>query len=230
MAWKWWGQSPSSLKTFDTCPYQFRGKYLAKEVKWVQNEHAARGDRFHKDAEGYIEKKKPMTDEFRHLSPVLDIIRGWQGPKLVEATYSVKDDLTTSCEWKERTVGSKIDLTNLASQEYVRLIDYKTGKIRPDPLQLDINVLCLFAALPNVQRIRGAYLYTTEGDIGSKRDYTRETDLPRIKHDIGNRIIKLKRAFAEDKFPKIKNGLCKNYCDVRSCEFNGRRGETIESE
>ena len=53
-------QSPTSLQTFLTCPKQYHAKYITKEVKFEQNDHATFGDLVHKSIENYLKHQEPL--------------------------------------------------------------------------------------------------------------------------------------------------------------------------
>lgn len=53
-------QSPTSLQTFLTCPRQYYAKYVTKEVKFEQNDHATFGDLVHKSIEAYLKHGEPL--------------------------------------------------------------------------------------------------------------------------------------------------------------------------
>ena len=65
-------QSPTSLQTFLTCPKQYHAKYITKEVKFEQNDHATFGDLVHKSIENYLKHQEPLPTILHDLQPTLD--------------------------------------------------------------------------------------------------------------------------------------------------------------
>lgn len=220
ISYKFFGQSPSSIGTFDTCPRKYEGSYITREAVWKETEANAYGIRMHTAAEGALIHQQPVPEEFAQLQPVMEQVRQW--PRLfVEKEFAV-DAQWKPTEWKYRWLGARIDVASWGDGKKARVLDWKTGKPRDDYLQLDINAALLLSISGTVERVTAAYLYTRTESL-SKRVYLR-ADLPELRATLAQKIIRIQAAHEAKNFPPQPNGLCRNYCEVFSCEFNGRRG------
>lgn len=238
-AHKWWGQSPSSMGTFNSCPLSFKEKYLLKKYPFEPSEASMYGDRFHKAAEDRLLQDKPEPAEFVEFKPVFDALRALPGKLFVETELAVDRQWgpVPYKAWKQKELGCKIDVLSI-NGPYARIIDWKTGKRYDDPLQIDINALTVFYNFPDVQRLRAKYMYTKAGEAGMQKDYFRTSEFVKSGNDenilrtrefMQVNLTRMRLAFVHDHFPPRKNGLCKAYCPVLNCHLNGRYSEWLRS-
>ena len=233
MAYRMFGQSPSSISTFLTCPRRFEGKYFLKEDPFVESDASRYGDRFHTCSQDYLVKRTPASDEFRHLVPVFDSVLRWPGQLLVEHELSVDKSLREQTSWKGRTLGGRIDLLSLRGTTAV-IGDWKTGRSDyEDPLQVSLNALTVFAAYRQVDRIDATYIYTKGGKVGRRYRYYRhdedaerdnhpnKTPLSHLVQQTEHTLLRMQTMHMSGVFPKQRNGLCRKHCPIRSCQFNG---------
>lgn len=100
-------------------------------------------------------------------------------------------------------------------------VDWKTGKVLDDPVQLGLVAACVFAKFPEVQRVAGEYVWlkedTTTGETFTRSSlaYLWQKLLPKIQE------YERKCANPHDFIPR-PGGLCKKYCPVKKCEFHGK--------
>lgn len=209
-------QSPTSLQTYLTCPRQYYAKYVSKEVKFEQNDHATFGDLVHKSIENYLKHREPLPTILFPLAPTLDKM----GQVLFGAeTKLAVDKQGASVSFFDKAAYQRciVDaiLTN-TDKSVVVCIDWKTGKKRDAEVQHDFIKKCAAAAFPNATIVTlFLYLFTGESD---RQEYRGE---PLVALD--HRMNMIAIAHARDNFPPQQSGLCKKWCDVLSCEHNGRR-------
>ena len=84
----------------------------------------------------------------------------------------------------------------------------------------------MFAALlmharPHIERVKTAFVWLKEKKI-DKALYTKD-DLPSIWKEFIPRVAKLESSYEKDKWVPRPSGLCKQWCAVLDCEFNGKR-------
>lgn len=229
--WKFWGQSQSSIGTFETCPRKFKASYLTRETKWVETEANKYGNRLHEAMENAFQYNTPVPDEFAELNPIVDTIKSWPGRQFAELKLAVDADWQP-CDWSDRYLGAKIDLAHF-HEKRVFMLDWKSGRV-PDAryfnmLQLDVGAALIFSHHVSVDEVRAGYYYTRHDVI--KPDHTdplgtyQKIGLQKLKDDLDSRIGVIKHAFDVDDFPAKQNGLCRAYCDVMSCPNNGRNNK-----
>ena len=230
-AHKWWGQSPTSMGTFNSCPLMFKEKYILKKHPFVESEASRYGNRFHKAAEDRLLHDIPEPAEFLEFKPVFDAIRSLPGKLMAEAELATDRqwEPTPYRNWGAKELGCKIDVLSIDG-DYARIIDWKTGKRYDDPLQIDINALTVMANFPDVNRIRAKYVYTKTGEAGMQKDYYRSAEFVKSGNDenisrtrsfMQVNLTRMRIAFINDRFLPQRNGLCKAHCPVTSCYLNG---------
>jgi hypothetical protein len=104
------------------------------------------------------------------------------------------------------------------------LVDYKTSKNTryADLRQLALMAACLFAKFPQLKKIKAALLFVVPGEL-IKSNYTIERKFD-IFGELHETITRMTVAHETGVFNPTSNGLCGRYCDVLSCENNGKNG------
>lgn len=208
-------QSPTSLQTFLTCPRQYEAKYITKEVKFEQNDHATFGDLVHKSIEAYLKHGEPLPTVIQRLQTTLDTM----GQVLFGAETKLAVDKNNNPveffdkEAYQRCIVDAI-LTN-HDQSVVVCIDWKTGKKRDAQTQHDFIKKCAKAKFPNA-KIVTLFVYLFAGD-SDRQEYNGQP-LVKLDTDMNN----LQIAYANNSFKPTPSGLCGKWCDVTNCKFNGR--------
>ena len=210
----------SSIKLFENCPLRYYHQRIAKTVKDQGGEASLHGERIHKFLEerlaGVIEELPP---EARNLEPVVSVIRAMigNGQLHVEKEMTLTTELTPTGWWDaDAWIRSKLDVLILKGPSAI-VMDWKTGKRRPDFTQLELFALQVFAHHPEVEVVTSTFVWTqdltTDKEIYHKRDahvyWTRLLD----------RIVRIEQAAAEDNWPAKPSGLCQ-YCPCKNfCQY-----------
>jgi hypothetical protein len=113
-----------------------------------------------------------------------------------------------------------IDYTNVRNDGVAITLDYKTGRPKEDVTQLQLAAATIFAHDPEVTRVRAALVFVGYEQT-EQAHYTR-ADLPEIWDEILPRVNALQRARTNNEFPPRPGGLCRRYCGVKTCPFNGK--------
>lgn len=211
-------QSPTSLNTFLTCPYQYRAKYITKEVKFQQNKHAEFGSAVHGNIENYLNGEEELSEYLSTIKPTLDKI------KLImvgaETKYQITKWNTRGKSFFDPDVYLKciVDCVALsADSKTIVAFDWKTGKKSDQQVQHDIIKRCLAVYYPEVQNIVTCFWYFVKGAVDIQF-YTPKRKLL----DLEYKLEKVEAAHKSGEFPYNPNGLCKAWCDVLSCPHNGK--------
>lgn len=224
-------QSYSSLGVFDTCPYQYHAKYITKEVKYVQSADAKWGDDAHNALEKYVLTKRAsgMPGNMAHYAPyadwVLDRAAKRGGIVMAERQAAVnREHAQTGYKAKDAWVRGKIDITILYPQERkAEVFDWKTGKIRNDATQLKLYDGFTLADYPEIDEVASGYIWLEHKQITPPVLVAR-SGVQAVWSEFDHRYAQLQDAYVRKAWPKRPNGLCKAWCDVLSCEHNGRNG------
>lgn len=226
--------SPSAIKTFQKCPYQFYAKYIEGSLPYTQSEAAARGDKLHKAMErslvsGVFEWPEVATERAaRSFFETCGKLRrtGWD--LHVEANAATTRD-GRACEYKDKPpvnfLRSRIDLyATHPDHDFVIVVDWKTGKVWDlDTVQLVVNALCL-KAVTGKRKYKMCFAYLDQDKIvDHSLDVPLvpfdEYDKPQVDAHFAGLYWTIHNMFAcetEGLWPKKPNRFCR-WCGVKDC-------------
>lgn len=217
-----WAWSYSKLKNFDTCPKRYYEIDIAKTYKEEKTEQLAWGDTAHAVLAARIGKGTPMPPGMEYYDSWCERVLTGGGNILVEQKLAITKDFGP-CGYFDREVWFRSVADVLKIIEPVALaIDWKTGKIVEDSVQLALMAQCVFAHHPGVQKIRTEFVWLKE-DATTREDFTRD-DMAGLWRTLWPRIEALKSAHDAMTYPPKPGGLCRKYCVVTSCPYHGKGG------
>lgn len=217
---KW---SHSSLKQFETCQRQYHEIKVLKKWPFEQGEQALYGENLHLAAELYVKDGTPIPPEFAFIKPTVDALLSKKGTKYPEHEMALDEQLNV-VDWKDPTVWVRgiADLLIIDEEDGIAwCIDYKTGSDRyPDTNQLDLMSLMIFKHFPEIQEVRSALLFVVKNSMTKhlvKRDQEEA-----LWWKYRERVARIAECMDTDVWRPKQSGLCKKYCAVLTCEYNGR--------
>lgn len=211
-------QSPTSLQKFATCPKQYEATYITKELVFTPNKYSEFGTLVHKALENYLTGEEPtLPTRLQGLKPILDNMK----LNLIGAETSLavdKEGKTISYRSKQayqRCVIDALIADSVTRPMKLIAIDWKTGKKKDAQIQHDVIKKCVQAKYRSA-KVYTLFIYMFNGQIDLQM-YDRELlNLNRLQQAVTE-------AYSLGEFPPKPNGLCKAWCDVLSCKYNGRR-------
>lgn len=212
----------SGLTSFETCGKRYFHIKVAKDVVEQPNEATTWGSTVHKHLEDRVRDGKPLPKAIesyeRLVAPLLNI----EGTLLVEQQLAV-DAALRPVEWGSSSAWCRgiVDVGVLTGKRAV-LLDWKTGKRKPDSDQLMLFAGLAFAHYPEIEAVTTGFIWLKDGVIDQER--FRRADLERIWQRFLPRVNRLERAYSEGKFLPKPSGLCRKWCPVpySLCDFSGR--------
>ena len=217
---KW---SHSSLKQFETCQRQYHEIKVLKKWPFEQHESALYGEQLHLAAELYVKDGTPIPPAFAFIKPTVDALLSKKGVKLPEYEMALSEDLEV-CAWDSAAVWVRgiADLLIIDAEEGIAwCIDYKTGSDRyPDKNQLDLMSLMIFKHFPEIQEVRSALLFVVKNSM-VKHKVTRDQE-EALWWKYRERVARIAECMDTGVWRPKQSGLCKKYCAVLTCEYNGR--------
>lgn len=207
-------QSPTSLQTFLTCPKQYHAKYVTKEVKFADTPHTIFGTQVHACIENYLKDGEPLPTLLTPMQPFLDNAKN---VFIGAETKLAVDKQGRAVDFFDKTAYQRciVDAVIGDPNGTIICIDWKTGKKRDAQTQHDFIKKCAKAKYPNANIVTYfIYLFAGESD---RQEYHGEP-LSRLDRD----MERLYTAHANGTFTPAPSGLCKKWCDVLSCKFNGK--------
>ena len=208
--------SYSKLKNYENCPFKYLKVDVQKQFK-EETDQLDYGNKVHDCLKIALTTGKPLPSEFDVWQHWVDGIRALPGDLMVEQKYAITREFAP-CEY----FGPKVWYRGIADavkidQTRVGIFDWKTGKIKHDPIQLMLSTACVFAFHPEIQKARTTFIWLTENVVSSE-DFTR-ADIHNAWPAILERVKELEDATTRQIFNPKPGGLCKNYCPVSICEF-----------
>lgn len=211
----------SSLDLFELCPLKFYHEKVAKDIKFVETEQVKWGNEVHKALELAVAQDRPLDKRFEQYQKIVDGISGVPAVKHTELKLAVNKDMQT-CEFFGsgvyiRGVGDLV----LEYPDKLTAIDWKTGKQKHASKQLALMALLLFAKFPHIETIHTAFVWLQTSRT-TKEVFTRDS-VPSIWALFEQTIKEVEWCYENDKWPARENFLCKGWCEVYDCIYNGRK-------
>jgi hypothetical protein len=215
----------SQLDSFENCPKKFYHLKVIRDVVEPPTVHTEWGTRVHTALENYIKDGSALPEGMTQWDALASKLAKLPGEKHTEIKFAI-DKSFQPCDWKESWSRGIADLL-IVNKDKAVVIDYKTGKRKPTE-QLDLYANYVFHHYPEVNVVSTGFVWLKDRRIDwnfgheGKKPISRG-EVPFVWNNFLPRIRKLESAYERDKWPAKTSGLCKNYCPVLSCEFNGRR-------
>lgn len=201
------------LKAFEQCARQAQRRYITKDLPFEESDASRWGTRVHEAMEARL-NGKPLPKEMQlHEAWFADLT----GAK-AEVKLGVRRDWSP-CGFFDKDVWfrGKLDVLLLAPLMAI-IIDWKTGKRREDPDELEIFAALLHAHHPR-KRIIGWYVWLKDKAVGKLHDLS-NTEAKTA--EITERMARAEYAIRTNHFPPNETPLC-DWCGLKTCEFNPRR-------
>lgn len=207
--------SPSGLADFEGCPKRWFLTKVQKLFKFQVTEAITHGNVTHDRLERYVKFDEVLPDHVAYLLPLFQYLRE-QGYTLFAELECAIDVNWKALDWWDKScyLRGKVDLIAIKGTEAI-VIDYKTGKRKPDPTQLKIYGLMIMAVL-ELTHVKSYYLWTKTQE-SDDFEITTET-FGAVKAEIEERIARIKTAYDTDTFPARTTPLC-GWCPaLDTCE------------
>jgi ATP-dependent exoDNAse (exonuclease V) beta subunit len=196
--------SPSAIADFEGCPKRWHETKILKRYKFEVTEQITYGNEVHKNLEEYTKFKTPLPEHLEYIAPVIDKCRE-EYVLCAELEIAINENWEPVGYWdKTAMLRGKIDFVAVSKKEAL-IIDWKTGKRKPDPFQLYVYGAMLFQIL-GVEKVAAgfAWLKTKERDIYS----VSSQNFQELRTDITERIARMKDAYERQEFEARTSMLC----------------------
>lgn len=215
--------SHTSLALYTQCPYKYYRERVVKDIPWEQNEAARWGETVHNAIEKFF-----LTGDFPPLLAPYKVMimraAAMRGERSTEMHLAVDKDWRP-CDYKDPAAyfRGKVDLVlSRPDDRTVIAVDWKTGTSRySDGSQERRYAAMLFAAFPDVEHVRARWVYFKDSNVSSY-DFDR-SDEPDLRDSVDSVVREIGNSRSLDAWPKKPTALCRAYCGVVNCEYNGRR-------
>lgn len=211
----------SKLTKYETCPRRLNEIDNLKNFSDSGGDALVWGNKVHDAFHKALKNSTPLPPDMTPYQKWIDRLRAGAGELMVEQKFALTKDFQPT-EWFSPFAWYRGICDCLRINGNVALaIDWKTGGIKPDSVQLMLMAACIFAFHPEVKLVRTKFVWLQD-DCETTEDYTRN-DVAGGWVGLLERIGDLEHAFKTNNYPPRKSGLCFKYCPVVTCEHNGRR-------
>jgi hypothetical protein len=211
--------SYSALKLYENCPLRYYRQRVLKDVKDKGGEASMYGERIHKLLEERLKGSEEPAPEIKSYQPIIEGIQKivGDGELLVEQELALNKNLTPTGWWDDDVwMRSKLDVLVLHGEK-ATMLDWKTGKHRPDFNQLELFALQVFAHYPEVTSVTAGFLWLQDFKM-DKETYHKE-HLSKLWNSVLSRVHKIEQSLDKEEWPAKPSGLC-GWCPCRStCKF-----------
>lgn len=228
--------SYSKLKNFETCPKRHWHVDIKKDFVEAESEQLLYGNRVHKMFEDYLLRGTPFPASeakafeawVKRAFDVKDKKGEWRGVDVrahgaqvfVEQKLAIGRDFGPqqyfgSGAWLRLKADLIWTLGNIGC-----VVDWKTGRVVEDSVQLMLTAAGVFAHHPQVETIRSVFAWLAE-DADTTLDI-RRSEMPAMWSDLWSRIDALEAAHKEVSYPPTPSHICRKWCPVKSCPYHGK--------
>lgn len=212
--------SYSGLKAFETCARQFHEVQIRKSFKGTKGPELLWGDRVHKAIAATLAENVAIPDEMLLYKPWIEKVRIGPGQLYVEQKYALTKEFKPTTYFSSdvwyRGIGDAVRIYGSVAL----VVDWKTGKVLDDPVQLLLMALCIFNHFPKVQRVKAVFVWL-KYDTQSEQIFTRQ-EIADSMVGVLDRVHSMKEAYDTDNYPPNPSGLCRKHCPVTSCQYWGK--------
>ncbi len=204
----------SALTRYENCPKQFYHLSVVKDFKDEDSQFSADGKEIHLAMYNRVVKGTPLPLNFRYLEKTAIKFVGLPGESSGELKFAMARDFSpTQYFAKDVFVRVVVDFLNVRGPTAL-IIDYKTGKPKPDFSQLELSAAVLSTHLPEIETFKMAYVWLGDRKVSPRTLH--KADLVGVWNNFLPRVAKIELALKTGDFPLKKSGLCR-YCPVTSC-------------
>lgn len=206
--------SYSNLNTYLICPHQFYRRYVKKDLPFVESKEMKWGNEVHTAFEYRVGGGKPLPVNMQQWEPIAKAFDGLGAKCELKLGMTVQGKPTGFFD-SDVWLRGKADVT-IIKDTTAFLPDWKSGRSREEPFELEVLAVLTQAANPYLQNIKGAYVWLKENRMGQQHDLS---DTRSTWARVNNLVEEIKDGLSDQNFVKKQGPLC-GYCDVKDCEFN----------
>lgn len=219
---KEWAWSYSKLKNFETCPRRHYEIDILKSFKedMVPGGALDEGNKVHAALAKACMQTEKLPPQYAHHQIWVDRVLAGPGELFVEQKYAITRSFGPTSYFARdvwyRGIGDVVRVDGPVAL----ILDWKTGKILEDSVQLMLMAQCIFSHYPEVRRVRSEFVWLKE-ECTSPEVFDRK-EVADQWIDLLRRVTKLETDSKAQQFPPKPSGLCRKHCVVQSCPFWGK--------
>ena len=213
--------SYSMLNAYAICPRRFHHMYILKDLpREAESPVQADGNAVHDALKKRLRLGTALPEQFAHHEPLAAQVAG--------AQRTMHAELALGCRWEGGKVmpcdmyadnvwgRGRIDVA-LMDGDSALLLDWKNGKVREDPRELELQALLLRIKHPDLTRVTGAYVWLQKGEVGVMHDLS---DFKATWNSLNRQLAEMELRLSKNDWPPDEGPLC-GFCPVLKsmCEW-----------
>lgn len=208
------------LSSFETCPRRHYLTRVTKSVTEPPSEVLTWGREVHKAIEDRLGGAQlPLPAHLDYLEGVMQKLTSKHGKRMVEQKFAI-DKNFRPVGWRDRNVWCRgvVD-TAIVGVKSAVVVDWKTGKRKPDTDQLKLFAGMMFAHYPYLETVHTTFIWLKEKKLDA--DQFEQDQVGSIWNDFLPRVQRLEAAHQTNTWHPKPSGLCGKWCPVtkKDCEF-----------
>jgi len=206
--------SYSAIKLYENCPQRYYRQRVLKDIVDEGGEASKYGERVHAHLEARMRDGHGLPVEAMPYEPLCrSLERAAEGGELfVEKELVLTETLTPTGWWEpDAWLRSKLDILVLRKDRAV-VMDWKTGKRKPDFFQMGIFAAQVFKHYPQIRRVDTSLVWLRQYEMDTEV-YLREQSNA-LWADILGKIRRIYQSAEHDNWPAKPSGLC-GYCPAQ---------------
>lgn len=213
--------SYSSIAMFEQCARRYYYQRVVKSVVDPGSEASIYGNRVHKSLEDRLRDGMALPAELQKHEDKCVAIKNLGGNLTPEKELCATRDYVATGWWDEDVwFRGKLDVFVEKGKRAV-ILDWKTGKRKPNFFQLRLNALHTFMQYPLVKDISTGFVWLKDNLI-DRENYTRD-QLPAMVEELEEKIGRIEEAEELGVWQAKPGPLC-GWCPAQDiCEFADKR-------
>ena len=207
--------SAKTLEAFTMCPQRYYRTQVLKDIDMQPTPAAEYSNQFH-ELLGQALTGTPFPQKFARFQRIVDLVRALPGKHHVFRTLAVNRQLK-ECSLDKAWVKATVDYMVVNGKEAV-LFFWKTGQKAPSDASR-LSAALLFCLNHECVAVSIRTFWLRAGCI-EKESFTR-AELPELLKTFVPAYKRLLDAHQTGAWKSTPCGLCKHYCEVKDCRFNG---------
>ncbi len=208
------------LNTYDICPKQAFHRYVLKDHPFVGSEASKWGNVVHDAMDKRLSKGEPLPKEVAKYESYAKVIEPLK-PRTEMKLGIRRDGSPTGFFDDDVWLRGKADVV-ITQCDQALLFDWKTGKKREDPYELEVQALMVqsyYLGDPPIERITGHYVWLQDGVVGRAHDVSNTGETLECLQEKADEI---EHCHKTGEWRTRQGPLC-GWCSVVSCNFNPKK-------
>lgn len=211
--------SYSSIKMYENCPLRYYKQRVLKEVADKGNDASIYGERIHKFLEDRLRQNAALPQEAAHYEALCKSVEAIaEGGELhIEREMVLNENLEPTGWWDaDAWLRSKLDIL-VVNGDMAVVMDWKTGRRRPDFFQMEMFAAQVFKHYPQVTKVRTSLVWLKTLKMDTENYNVGNANV--LWEKIISKIKRIHQSFECETWPAKPSGLCL-YCPAKHvCDF-----------